>query len=79
MASKCNNNVLYEKMLLMVPRIMDSKEFDYFGTKIETTAMFRPVFHRPWSRNEVIWGLRSDLDLYKFGTMYSCGKFCDMK
>ena len=46
----------------MVPRIhMDNKEFGYFGTKIETTAMFRPVFYKPWSRNGVVWGLRSGL------------------
>ncbi len=48
----------------MVPRIhMDSKGFAYFGTEIETTVTFRPVFYRPWSRNEVVWGLRSDPDI----------------
>ncbi len=50
----------YERCWPVVPRIhMDSKEFAYSGTKIETTATFQPVFYRPWSRNEVVWGLRS--------------------
>ena len=48
--------VIMKDMLLMVPRIhMDSKEFAYFGTKIETIATFQPVFYRPWSRNGMVW------------------------
>ena len=46
-------------MLLEIP--MDSKEFVYFGTKIETTATFRPVFYRPWSHNEAVCGLHSSV------------------
>ncbi len=38
---------------------MDSKEFADFGTKIKTTATFRHVCYRPWSCNEVVWGLCS--------------------
>ncbi len=50
-------------MLLMVPRIhMDSKEFAHFETEIESTATFRPVFFKPWSRNGVVWGLCSGPD-----------------
>ncbi len=38
---------------LVMQSLCDSKEFAYFGTKIETTAKFQSVFYIPWSRN--IW------------------------
>ncbi len=48
--------VIMKDMLLMVPRIhMDSKEFAYLETKLETIAMFQPVFYRPWSCNGIVW------------------------
>ncbi len=40
--------VIVKDMLLMVPRNhMDSKEFAYFGTQIETIVTFQPVIYRP--------------------------------